>query len=193
MAYLWKCPQCGKGKRLGARPRRDATDRFCLDCSKKTGTLVPRVCPRLETRRSAGKARTQRKQETKRRRAAAIYMVGGYDLRKLLRRVWTVARRLEPGISRKPPRLQVQYRGGGGRAWIGRPTWDTKLQLNRGRKGHTLPLRWIFDTLVHEVAHFTACERGDWGHGDTFKAAHADLEQECAHIREEIEKSASST
>lgn len=40
--YRWNCPQCGSGKLLGKRPKKNATGRYCLDCSEKTGYLVER-------------------------------------------------------------------------------------------------------------------------------------------------------
>lgn len=48
------------------RPRKNATVRFCLDCSASSTTLVERVCPALERRREA---KAQRERDRRQLRA----------------------------------------------------------------------------------------------------------------------------
>jgi len=67
--YRWVCPQCGVGKNLGARPRANATARFCIACSERGGILVERVAPKLVARRAAGRERSKAKQQKKRQTA----------------------------------------------------------------------------------------------------------------------------
>ncbi len=63
--YRWTCPDCGNAKLAGKSPRRNATVRFCLDCSERTGSLVERTCPVLDAQRERGKAKTEAKAKRK--------------------------------------------------------------------------------------------------------------------------------
>ena len=149
MATLWKCPLCGKGKRAASRLRKDATARFCLDCSATSPTLVERFAPSLEKKREAGKARSKAKAEKKREREAAPYMIGGVDVRKSFERAkklrcwqrWKVAPRIaNVGLSftrRKDGHTS-------GRAW----EWRQDVHVSAGVD--------LFDVelaIVHELVH----------------------------------------
>lgn len=65
----WICPDCGSGVLAPSKPRRDDVRRYCLDCSKRTGRLVERICPALEAQRQ--RKQEQRAAKNRRRRAAA--------------------------------------------------------------------------------------------------------------------------
>lgn len=59
----WVCPICNVGANGPARPRANATVRFCLTCSADSDTLVERVLPSRERekqrQREASERRTQ--------------------------------------------------------------------------------------------------------------------------------------
>jgi hypothetical protein len=61
----WVCPTCNEGKLAPRRPRRDDVRRYCLPCSEKSGRLVSRVNPTLESKRQARKARAAAKRRAK--------------------------------------------------------------------------------------------------------------------------------
>lgn len=186
--YRWKCPRCGSGKLLGMRPRVNATDRFCLPCSEETGTLVERVCPVLETQREKAAAKAAEKQKQKRLREAGKYVVNGVDLRKELSRLWRIAQRIEPRLGKQsPPTLTIHRSkrwGTSGRAWT------SSFALTKGKGGAVYRgprihltcgtnLGTMLYVFAHEVAHHVATARGAWSsHGDTFKAAEAEMLQE---------------
>lgn len=54
----WECPE---GKHPGvigpARPRRDHACRYCLDCTRTAGKLVPRTCPAADNRKRRAEER----------------------------------------------------------------------------------------------------------------------------------------
>jgi hypothetical protein len=87
----WVCPDCGVGALGPKRPRNDATVRFCLSCSARTGRLVPRTAPALErqreTRADQQLRREQREQRVVRERERT-YGFKGLDLLVYLRRFW---------------------------------------------------------------------------------------------------------
>src|SRR5262245_877672 len=62
----WICERCDSAANAPARPRRDDVRRYCLACSKETGKLVQRRCPKLDDRRAA---RAQRDKERARAKA----------------------------------------------------------------------------------------------------------------------------
>lgn len=68
MGRLWACPNGCGSKRGPERPRRNATIRYCLACSERTGSLVERVSPAAERERTEHAARRRARSE---RRAAA--------------------------------------------------------------------------------------------------------------------------
>lgn len=103
---LWRCPN-GRhpAVRAPARPRRNASARYCLACSAASATLVERVCESLERERTQRKAtRTKRRtkaQLTAEQRIAARFTVGGVDLRKL----WAAMCALPFRTGSMPPRV----------------------------------------------------------------------------------------
>ena len=57
----WACTQCDKVKLGKLRPRKDDIIRWCLDCSKKTGYLVPRTpVAKSKTKTKTKKAKTRK-------------------------------------------------------------------------------------------------------------------------------------
>ena len=65
----WICPTCGVGALGPERPRKNATVRYCLDCSASSATLVERVAPAVEGARERAQSATA--ERDRRRRAAA--------------------------------------------------------------------------------------------------------------------------
>ena len=57
----WVCPLCKDGHLAPSKPRKNNALRYCLPCSGKTGKLVERDCPALDTRR---KKKADAKQES---------------------------------------------------------------------------------------------------------------------------------
>lgn len=61
MAKIWRCPECERGARAPERLGRLDVRRWCLACSKRTGTLIERTIPSRDARRQArSEARTAR-------------------------------------------------------------------------------------------------------------------------------------
>jgi hypothetical protein len=175
----WVCPSCSSGVMAPGRPRRDDVRRYCLDCSKKTGRLVERTCPALETKRVASRATSTAKAKTKRQTAArqrarqaaaekarldarfrVPHPVTGetVDARREIAKVWRAARKVEPRLAEEPPKL-VASRGGGSYAY----TYHHKIHLGKGAG---------WSTLVHEVAHFVQAKRGLALRSDGKRAVH---------------------
>jgi len=172
MKKRWNCPECGSGKLLSSRPRKNATDRFCLACSKKNGVLVERVCPTLEKQRTVKAEKAKEAARKKRAKAKAEYVVHGVDLMAELKRVYKAARFLEPELRSRLPQLTIHRsktnKGTSGRAW----GFRHRIHLTCGRD-----VEDILYVLVHEVAHLVMRAR-DYSapsHGDAFKAAEAEL------------------
>lgn len=65
--YRWACPICNKGALGPSRPRKDNAVRYCLPCTAKTGKLVARTCPALDSKRDR---KTQAKKEVNERKRA---------------------------------------------------------------------------------------------------------------------------
>ncbi len=187
MAHRWTCPHCGGGRNLGVRPRKNATDRYCLPCSEKTGTLVERTCAVLDAKRVRGREKSTTKQKRKKARADAPYIFGfhdQHDIRKVLRKVWKIARKLEPSLTRTVPDIKIMYGPDTGRGGYA-DFWNHRIMVNRGDKRASGYWLSSFSTLVHEVAHFVAYkrDRGSTPHGDVFKGALLELEEDCKHLR----------
>ena len=158
--FRWKCPLCDSGVLASSRPRRDDVRRFCLICSKKTGRLVPRVCPALEKKRTAKTERrvAKRKQDTEKRSADPLV---------------------------KLDRLFARWKKWNG--WT-RSLKRASLSLHRGTSHHssghcysssqrlhvTVGTDWddAAATLVHEMTH-AALPDSEW-HGDMFRSLQND-------------------
>lgn len=152
----WKCQLCEDVVLAPTRPRRDDVRRFCLDCSKKTGRLVERVCPTLDAKRAKKneKRAARRKSDAEKRAADPLVR-----LRKLFRK-W--------------------------KKWDGwtRDLTRATLRLSRGTSHHssghcytvsqslhvTVGTDWedAKGTLVHELTH--AALPANVGHGDKFRS-----------------------
>lgn len=88
----WNCPTGEHAGVLGpTRPRRNATIRYCLECSENSTTLVERVPAALEKKRAAQavktKAKAEKRKERSEKREASIYSLDGRDLRDDMRRL----------------------------------------------------------------------------------------------------------
>jgi hypothetical protein len=79
--HKWVCGLCSSAVLGSARPRLSATERYCLDCSAQSGSLVRRVCPVLEQQRERARVRAAAKRERGRSREQAA------ERRKLLGQV----------------------------------------------------------------------------------------------------------
>ena len=101
---FWRCPDCGNQKRAPGKPRRNDVRRFCLPCSQRTGYMVERVCPVLETKRAKAKAKVSAKGKAVRAKATAVrkikkasaddmYFVDGVDVRPIYKRMQTILKR----------------------------------------------------------------------------------------------------
>ncbi len=68
--HRWLCPNdaAHAAKLAPSRPRKDDVRRYCLVCSEKSGRLVERIVPQLESRREAARERSAKK--AAKRRAA---------------------------------------------------------------------------------------------------------------------------
>lgn len=180
---IWKCPNGCAGKRGPARPRRNASVRYCLACSSKSDTLVERVCESAERERTERtekrKAKHARNRKLAREGEAVRYTVEGVDLREL----WSTMLRL-PSVpkwmrdfrlivrrTKSYPRSRVgvmYYR----RREIQITVWDDRALVGCVR------------TMLHELAHHVSYARHGRigrGHGDHFRGAFNDL---CGDWRE---------
>jgi hypothetical protein len=61
----WVCPLCEHGHLAPSKPRKNNALRYCLPCTKKTGKLVERECPALDSQR---KQKAEAKKETAKRK-----------------------------------------------------------------------------------------------------------------------------
>ena len=116
---IWRCPDCGSGVRAPGKPRLNDVRRFCLPCSQRSGYMVERVCPTLETKRAKVKAKVSAKGKSERVKATAVreikrasandvYFVDGVDVRPILKRMQTILKRHaqdigEPGHAVRDP------------------------------------------------------------------------------------------
>jgi hypothetical protein len=124
-----------------------------------------------ERQRRADRAADRRAQRREREQTARL--VNGLDLQLELRRLWRVARRIEPALAvwalpELTLRRSRQHSHTSGRTWPSRVRG--RIHLTTG----TLPEDTIY-VLAHEVAHSVSYARGHRGHGDIFKAAEAEL------------------
>lgn len=182
----WECPNGHPAVLASTRPPLDSIDRYCLVCSAKTGRLVKRIAPALETKRTAAKqtsvakakaARARMRKAADRAKAAdkARFTVEGVDLRDemgcLLRlKAWKGAFG-SPGFDggfHNTPELTVTRRSSyPGRLGFAEPwRWRIHLAIYPGQS-----LADARETLVHELTHLViGHQRGSrsW-HGTDFK------------------------
>lgn len=183
----WECPNGHPGVLASTRPPIDSIERYCLICSAKTGRLVKRIAPVLETRRAAAAVTSATKAKAKRAREAAArerkkaaetarYTVEGVDLRNemvcLLRLKAWKGKFGSPGRDggfHHRPKLVISKRS----------------QHPASRYGFAEPWRWRIviatypgqtladarETLVHELTHLVVGEEPgshNW-HGPQFR------------------------
>ena len=155
----WACPNGCPAVLASTRPRRDDVARYCLSCSAKSGRLVLRTAPALDTKREAKAVAAKAKKAARAQRATeretAYHTVHGVDLREELKKLWSlpIARelrtKLHPQHRVTPPKLVVRNRSEKGRygvAWWHRH----EILINRIPGHDAFDVR---DTLAHEVAH----------------------------------------
>ena len=164
---LWTCPSCGRGKLGPQKPRKNNTVRYCLPCSEDVGVLVERTAPALEKKRAAKKARTgeraKKRQTVKKKSADSLYVYGGFDIRKELKRMWKHPEIVAEVGSEKPPRMTVRRRKCGKYSTGVSYGWRFVLTIHEGASpGQALTI------LAHEVAH-EACDRRTH-HGDRWRS-----------------------
>lgn len=187
----WECPNGCAGVLGSSRPRTDDVVRYCLICSAATGCLVKRSAPALERRRAARKALKARKRaqsaERTRERANIYYIVGGTDLREVLRAAWklpTVQERIYRMGSFVPlaePSLTVRRV-----QTIRRRLGQAECEAHRitvyiaGTRDYYKPETFgdLVETILHEVVHIALGERPGAIHDHVFKAMLVSVRQE---------------
>lgn len=180
MNRRWVCPNgCGNNILAPGRMRTDDVRRYCLDCSKKSGRLVARVCPALEKKRTDAKARRREKAAADRAMAAeARRLEDGTNVDALLRK----ARRLKAwgrqsfSCARAVRRVKTdiligQPSSSHGRAW----SYRIHIHLRKDETRHGALL-----LTIHELAHVASdAERGGgYGHDRWFWTLWLDAVQE---------------
>jgi len=178
----WNCPNDHPGILGPTRPPRDSTVRYCLTCSAKTGRLVLRVAPALESKRAAAATISATKAKAKRSREAAArerkkqaeiarYTVDGVDLRDEFKRLTRL--RVLGGktgrLFRHPPEFVISRRTQYPASRLGyAEPWRNRITVA------TYPGQTLADareTLVHELVHIVVgSEPGSvhW-HGPKFR------------------------
>jgi len=164
--HRWTCPSCGSTKLAPKRPRRDDTRRYCLHCSEKTGHLVARTCPVLETRRDSRRAARQVRAEARAERQQARAKTYPYLLEEVARSwyrldAWDgVDLRGEVGLVIRRYKKRVwstgHYRRSGGRIVVTAGLYRADA----------------YYTVLHELAHAVHRERCPWdsAHGERYWA-----------------------
>lgn len=182
----WACPNGCAAVLASTRPPKDATARFCLACSERSGRLVRRLAPALERERAVSEARRKERSAKEREREKAQelarWSVAGVDFREALRFAWSLPTakewRSRRGLRSEPPALHLrrsreQIRGCYGRAW----PWLHKIQV-RTIEGETDARREL-QTLLHEIAHIlTGKDSAGLYHGAKFYACLARLRED---------------
>jgi hypothetical protein len=176
----WTCPNGCPGILSSTRPPKDSVDRYCLTCSAKTGRLVLRIAPALESKRAAAATSAAAKAKAKRAREAAKkaaakqaetdrYTVEGVDLRDEFQRL--IKLRAFGGkqgrLFRRPPEFVVTRRSRPpGRLGYAEP-WNNRISIA------TFPRQSLAsaqETLIHELTHIVVGRHGTEGwHGVTFR------------------------
>lgn len=182
--HRWQCPQCGSGVLLGSRPRKDATARFCLACSERTGTLVPRVCAALEKRRERKRDVREKKTREKRERTREAETVSGVHLPSEILRICRVLLRAKvfPRWMTDPTQLEIKLkivRAKKTRSVCNPEAWQRWLdqqetRANGSANGFGIKLNvgcrcpaWKIEALLlHELCHVAA--PASEHHGDRF-------------------------
>lgn len=157
--HRWVCPLCGTGALGSSQPRKDATVRFCLRCSEKTGRLVARTCPVLDRKRdqkaALRKAKAQRQRDKQEN-----------DPRVQTRRLFKTFLRLDWPRDLRDATIRItQARDGivSGYAYTYRRHISMRVSKDPAVNAAM---------LLHEMAHL-ACNDHE-GHGDQFRSVLTD-------------------
>ena len=187
----WACPNGCPAVLASSRPRRDDVARYCLACSAKTGRLVLRVAPALETKRASKAATAKAKKAAAATRTAeretAHFTVHGVDLREELRKLWAlpIARelraKLHPQRRIPPPDLIVTNRPKGTNLYDVADWRKHTIRINR-IPGHDMFT--VRDTLAHELAHILAPQAR---HGTAWKTAYRLLCEQAYGVRPRVD------
>lgn len=163
--YRWICPQCEDGKLASARPRKNATVRYCLTCSEREGILVERTCPALEKVRHAKTERSQKKQAKKKAKEAEQRTFDGVDVEKeMLHQCRVLCHAgVWPKYMKKGVRLIVRKSKYRKRARG--LCHHNRITLTLGEDVKSITLR---ELIFHELTHY-ACPSRE-GHGDGFRS-----------------------
>lgn len=167
----WVCPRCDGAVLAPSRPRRDDARRYCLACTKTTGRLVERECPALERERErkAVKRAQLRKAEIERKRTSPHAIAERWFRRIVRLRCWRDEAKL---CALRTVRVSSRTHYSSGHAQL---LGNTPSSFVGGEIVITIGNEWRFAiaTLLHEVAHVVAVQRGDSGHGDIWRGCYA--------------------
>jgi hypothetical protein len=186
----WACPTEGSDHPsviAPSRPRKDDVRRFCLECSRTTGRLVPRVPPALERKREARRAseveRLVKVAVRERERDAAYYTVAGVNLHE------EMCRMIQAKAFIGTP---LRHRGR-------RPTLIVRRRSSKPRRfGFAQGGRWriiisaypditahdVRETLCHELAHLATPYAG---HSVAWKTMFRNASEELFGVRPRVE------
>jgi hypothetical protein len=165
MARRWVCPACDSGVIAPDKPRKNDVRRFCLDCSKKTGKLVERVCPALTNKRAQAKekraAKTARKRDKAKVKATQwpnVLQLHFSRFKKL--KCWANdVKHAHLVLRHRPGKSTVRDDEASGYA----KPWSGRIVVTAGSDRAD-----AIETLLHELAHVAAGFSA--GHGDTFRS-----------------------
>lgn len=155
----WKCEHCESGVLAPTKPRRNDVRRYCLPCSQRTGKLVERFAPSLQTQRTKRQAivakktdrkREQIKNEKQQQRAAQRCDA---QRRQIIhaeaKRIWKYMEEYHNG---KPlPRINIAKGRG---SQMGHATyWANSIQINVDAVQDKYSSKRVWQVLAHELAH----------------------------------------
>jgi uncharacterized Zn finger protein (UPF0148 family) len=175
MTRRWVCPKCEDGCLAPSRPRKDDVRRYCLECSKKTGRLVERICP---AHQKEAQQRTERRQTKQKEKAAAVKEARNSYPNNLYKAAKKYARLKTWGVDLT--KVAVRIRRGtsvysSGHAYY----YENRYVVTAGtHEGDA------HDTIIHELAHHCCHKRGlrKEHHGARFRAfLHAAVEEVVGH------------
>jgi len=179
MKRRWVCPLgCGSNVLAPERMRKDNALRYCLDCTKKTGKLVERVCPAADGRRERKATRRREKRASDAEKAIA-------ERREATEREREARRRAAPRMKKaraalgKAVRLKVWTREGVtlDARWLSLRPGDGFTHGRAGRTGfvevgYKSGVVATAAIIVHELTHIALHRLRHpkrRGHGQTFR------------------------
>lgn len=200
MKKRWVCPVCGDGLLAPGKPRRDDVRRYCLDCSRKSGRLVQRTCPSLETAREVDRERRLEQAKAKRARIRKVregvkaaakaheirespesYTVEGKTLLAWARWMWRVLSSIEPRNPQPMPEVTIgkiryarEEEYSTGKAWLREVRVRIPQPFDPATSGGK-----VLGTLLHELVHSRmaaiegyALHLGTWRQRSKRRASH---------------------